>query len=119
MPCTCSVRDIESGLYCSVITRCTAPLDGSTSTRPPRTSLGEPGKAVMAVRSGCVKEWKALSSQRLVDMAGDIFDLDALAFGVFEDFALYFLQLHRIFEHQFAAQFLAGGGGRRGRRGGR
>src|SRR5205807_827387 len=43
------VRVRVSGLYCSVITRSTAPDVGSTCTRPPRTSFGEPGKGVAVI----------------------------------------------------------------------
>jgi len=41
------VRVNESGLYCSEMTRSTAPLEGSTSTIPALRSFGELGKVVM------------------------------------------------------------------------
>src|SRR5437588_6117384 len=50
-PWICKVRVRVSGLYCSVITRSTAPEVGSTCTRPPRTSFGEPGKGVAVIGS--------------------------------------------------------------------
>src|SRR5262249_25424046 len=49
--CTCSVRDSVSGLYCSAITRSTAPDDGSISTMPPWMRRGELGEVVILLRS--------------------------------------------------------------------
>src|SRR5580692_8069559 len=49
----CSVREMESGLYCSVITRRIVPEAGSASTRPPLSNLGDLGKVeVMALPCG-------------------------------------------------------------------
>ena len=44
----CSERVSVSGLYCRAMMRSTPPLAASISTRPPRSSRGEPGNALIA-----------------------------------------------------------------------
>src|SRR5438552_3679276 len=48
--CGASVRETVSGLYCSTMMRCTAPLSGSIRTMPPLRTRGEPGNVDMGAR---------------------------------------------------------------------
>src|SRR5262249_48787382 len=47
MDLICKLRFRVSGLYCSTMMRCTAPLEGSIRTMPPLSKRGEFGKVVI------------------------------------------------------------------------